>query len=92
VILYTEGRDSMHTLNIRGIGDSLYDKIKAESKNRGLSINKFLITTLTELHKGKKKLEYHDMDDLFGTWSEEEVKQVREAEAESRVIDDEIWK
>ena len=71
---------------------SLYDKIKAASKNRGLSINKFLIATLTELHKGKEKLEYHDMDDLFETWSEEEFEHVEEAEAESRVINDEIWK
>jgi len=82
----------MHTLNIRGIGDSLYDKIKAESKSRGLSINKYLVSTLSGLLSGKGKLEYHDMDDLFGTWTDTEYRQVEEAAAESRIIDDELWK
>ena len=82
----------MHTLNIRGIGDSLYTKIKSESQNRGLSINKFLVSALSGLFSEKDKLEYHDMDDFFGTWSEEELIKVEEAEAESRIIDNELWK
>jgi hypothetical protein len=83
---------SMHTLNIRGIGDSLYNKIKLESQSKGLSINKFLIAVLSGLLGEKEKLEYHDMDDLFGSWSETEYRDVEEAITESRVIDDELWK
>lgn len=82
----------MHTLNIRGIGDSLYGRIKSEAQSRGLSINKFLVASLSGLFGEKEKLEYHDMDDLFGDLSEAEYKQVEEAIAESRVIDDELWK
>ncbi|MCK5250092.1 MAG: hypothetical protein KAJ98_09025 [Spirochaetaceae bacterium] len=82
----------MHTINIRGIGDSLYDKIKSESQSRGLSINRFLVGTLSGLFNRKEKLEYHDMDDLFGTWTDKEYKQIGEAESDSRIIDEELWK
>ena len=82
----------MHTLNIRGIGDSLYGKIKSESQGRGLSINKFLVASLSGLFGEKEILEYNDMDDFFGGWTEAEYKQVEEAIAESRIIDDDLWK
>ncbi|MCK5674980.1 MAG: hypothetical protein KAH95_16485 [Spirochaetales bacterium] len=81
----------MHTLNIRGIGDSLYSRIKLESKNKGLSINKFLVAAISGLFSEKDVLEYHDMDDLFGTWTREEYDEVDNVVAESRVIDDELW-
>lgn len=81
----------MHTLNIRGITDSLYDKIKNESQSKGTSINKFLITTLSSLMSKKEKLEYHDMDDLFGNWTEDECKQIEKAVTESRIIDNNLW-
>ena len=82
----------MHTFNIRGIDDSLYNKIKTESRNKGLSINKFLVNTLSGLLEEKNRLEFHDMDDLFGTWTEEEYREVEESISESRTIDDELWK
>jgi len=90
-IFYDQG-DRMHTLNIRGIEDSLYTKIKAESQNKGLSINKFLVAAISGLFNDMDTLEYHDMDDFFGTWSEEEFKNVKEVELESRIIEDELWK
>ena len=81
----------MHILNIRGIDDTLYNKIKKESKSKGLSINKFLVNILSGFFNKKKNVEYHDLDDFFGTWTEEEYNQITLAAKESRTIDEEVW-
>ena len=81
----------MHILNIRGIDDTLYNKIKKESKSKGLSINKFLVNILYGFFNKKKSVEYHDLDDFFGTWTEEEYNQITLAAKESRTIDEEVW-
>ena len=81
----------MHILNIRGINDTLYNKIKKESKSKGLSINKFVVNILSGFFNKKKNVEYHDLDDFFGTWTEEEYNQIIQAAKESRTIDEEVW-
>jgi len=81
----------MHILNIRGIDDTLYNKIKKESKSKGMSINKFLVSILSGFFNKKKNVEYHDLDDFFGTWTEEEYNQITQAAKESRTIDEEVW-
>ena len=83
----------MHTINIRNIDDSIYKRIKYESEKKGLSINKFLLQIIDKFFKkNKEKVEYHDLDDFFGTWSEEEYKLIDEGSAQARKIDEEIWK
>jgi hypothetical protein len=36
--------------------------------------------------------QWHDLDDLFGRWSEEEFTQIQEKITSERQIDEEIWK
>ncbi|MEW5817550.1 MAG: hypothetical protein AB1798_19395 [Spirochaetota bacterium] len=74
----------MHTINIRNIDDALYNQIKNESKHKGMSINKFLVHTLSQVFNRKKNLEYHDLDDLFGTWTDEEYNEVMQASKDAR--------
>lgn len=82
----------MHTINIRNVDDSIYEKIKHESKIKGLSVNKLLLQILDIFfHKNKKKVELHDLDDFFGTWSEEEYRLIKEGSEQARKIDEEIW-
>ena len=82
----------MHTLNIRGINDTLYEKIKKESQKKGTSINKLLVSVLSDTFNQYEPIEYHDLDDFFGSWSEQDYKDVTQASHESRTIDEEIWK
>ena len=84
--------DVMHTINIRNLDDSVYEEIKKESKNKGISINKFLVRALSELFGKKKETEYHDLDNFFGTWTKEEYNNVMQASKDSRKIDEDLWK
>ena len=83
----------MHTLSIRNIDDSIYEKIKHESKIKGLSVNKLLLQILNNFfHKEKKETQLHDLDDFFGTWTEEEYRLIDEGSIQARKIDEELWK
>jgi hypothetical protein len=83
----------MHTVSIRNIDDSIYEKIKHESKIKGMSVNQLLLQILNNLfHKGNKEVELHDLDDFFGTWTEEEYRLIESGSAEARKIDQELWK
>ncbi len=75
----------MHTINIRNINGSIYEKLKQESKKKGLSINKFLLHILDDFFKkNKDEVEHRDMDDFFGTWTEEEYRLISEGASEAR--------
>ena len=82
----------MATINVRNIEDLTYRKIKDESKKKGLSINKLLLNILNKYFKKNKIIEYHDLDEFFGTWSEKEYKDMLENLEETRKIDQELWK
>jgi predicted CopG family antitoxin len=82
----------MHTINIRNIDDSIYEKIKYESKIKGLSVNKLLLQILDKFFRKKKEIELHDLDDFFGTWTDEEYRLIKEGSEQTRKIDEEIWK
>ncbi len=83
----------MYTINIRNIDDSIYEKIKHESKISGLSINKLLLQILDKFfRKNKKEVELHDLDDFFGTWTEEEYGLINEGSEQARQIDEELWR
>ena len=81
----------MHTFNIRNIDDSIYNKMKNESRQRGISINKLINEILHKVFNKNKITEHHDLDDFFGTWSEDDYKNVMQALNDSRKIDDELW-
>jgi predicted CopG family antitoxin len=82
----------MHTINIRNIDDSIYEKIKHESKLKGLSVNKLLLQILDKFFRKKKETELHDLDVFFGTWTEEEYRLINEGSEQARKIDEEMWK
>ena len=67
----------MPAINIRNIRDAVYHKIKQESKKSGLSMNKVINHALEDTFlKSGKESKYHDLDDFFGSWSEEEYKSI----------------
>lgn len=70
--------------------------LKQQAQASGKSVNQLALDALkkhTGLHK--KKLftqEYHDLDFLFGQWSDSEFQKIQgKIDSESQ-IDDELWK
>jgi ribosomal protein S24E len=85
----------MKTMTIRGLEPSLIDKLKANAKKQDQSLNQFVIDTLKQ-HMGMNKEKkftavYHDLDHLFGRWSDKEFEKINEKIDSERKIDRELW-
>ena len=86
----------MKTMTIRGLEPTLIDKMKEFAKQQNQSLNQFVVETLM-LHMGMKKekkftAEYHDLDHLFGIWSEKDFKRIQGRIDSDRRIDKELWR
>jgi len=84
----------MNTITIRGIDTQLSEKIKEKSKKSGESINKMMLKILRStfgLEKNKTFPTYHDLDDLAGTWTEQDEKEFNKNTKDLRKIDKELW-
>jgi len=86
----------MRTLSIRGLDDQLAALLKQEAAAAHKSMNQFVLEVLMErvgLDKKKRFTgEYHDLDHLFGRWTEEEFCEIQGKIDEERHIDEELWK
>jgi hypothetical protein len=85
----------MSNLSIRGIDPELATTLKQQAQAGGKSVNQLVLEALKE-HVGlqKKKQftqEYHDLDFLFGQWTETEFKQIQGSIDQASQIDDELW-
>ena len=86
----------MSSLSIRGIDQDLAAILKQQAQATGKSVNQLVLDVLQEhvgLHKKKRfTQEYHDLDFLFGQWTESDFTKIQgKIDAESQ-IDDELWK
>ena len=84
----------MKTISIRNLDDNLYKLIKSTARERGTSINKLIISFLEKIFRPEKGgiPEYHDLDNLFSTWTEGEFREFSEALSSQREIDEQLWK
>jgi hypothetical protein len=89
------GGELLKTITVRGLDDVLAKNLKRQAKQEGKSLNQFILDTLKErlgLKKAKKfTVVHHDMDHLFGKWSEKEFKQIQGRIDSERKIDKELW-
>ncbi|MDO9263317.1 MAG: antitoxin [Desulfosalsimonadaceae bacterium] len=85
----------MKSILIRGLEPSLADQIKTQARSLGKSVNQYIkdiIKEKIEGEGGKKYTEiHHDLDHLFGRWSEEEFQQIQGKIDSERTIDPELW-
>ena len=85
----------MKTMTLRGIEPSLADKLKDVAEQEGKSVNQVVIDSLKKyygLEKEKKFTKiHHDMDHLFGKWSQVEFETIQGKIEEERKIDPELW-
>ena len=85
----------MKVIIIRNVKPSVSEKLKLEAKNQGKSINQFMLDMIEQnlgLKKRKKYSNiYHDLDHLFGKWTDEEYNQIQAKIDNGRTIDKELW-
>jgi hypothetical protein len=85
----------MKAMTIRGLDDNMAQKCKEMAKDEGKSLNQFVLDALRErlgLIKPKKyTATYHDMDHLFGIWSENDFNLIQKKIDSERKIDKELW-
>ena len=86
----------MRSLSIRGVDDQLAELLKQEAKSTNRSVNQVILETLRK-HAGLEKEKrftgrYHDLDQLFGSWSREEFEAIQGRIDSERHIDAELWK
>lgn len=86
----------MRTLTIRGVDESLSEKIKKAANTDSLSVNQFILNLIKknfgEIKEKKFTKKYHDLDSLFGKWNDDEYRSVANELATQRRIDRELWK
>lgn len=85
----------MKTITIRRIDDQLAELLKEKARKDQKSINQLLLDILKNslgLSSEKKfTAEFHDLDHLFGQWSEEEFEKIQGKISKERQIDNELW-
>ena len=83
----------MKTINVRGIDDTVFSMNKNCSKENGESVNRYIVEMLGKFvgKPSSSAVEFHDLDGLFGTLSDEEADAMLNAVAEQRKIDPELW-
>lgn len=86
----------MGSISIRGMDDELAALLKEAASSEKKSVNQFVLETIKKqvgLTKEKRfSQEWHDLDSLFGKWSEEEFLQIQRKIDNERQIDEELWK
>lgn len=82
-------------ITLRGVDPALSQKIKSEAEKENKSINQFLVDTLRKglgMEKNKKFTRvFHDLDELFGKWSDKEFRHIQDQIEAQRAIDSELW-
>ncbi|MFH2123539.1 MAG: antitoxin [Pseudomonadota bacterium] len=85
----------MKTITIRRIDDQLAELLKQKAHNEQKSVNQLLLDTLrNSLGLSSEKrftAEFHDLDHLFGQWSEEEFTAIQGKISKERRVDQELW-
>jgi hypothetical protein len=86
----------MKAVTIRGVDPEVAEKLKTKAAEQGKSVNQLTLDILKESLGFKKKkkysMEYDDLDDLFGRWSEKEFQEIQGKIGKERRIDPELWK
>jgi len=80
-------------ITVRGIDEEISLKLKQRARRENKSVNKLILDMIRQNVGGSKryKKEYHDLDHLFGKWTEEEFNSIQEMIESQRTIDKELW-
>lgn len=85
----------MNALTVRGLDDDAINRLKAEARRVGVSVNVLIQRLLRQglgLDKPARPVRHSDLDHLAGTWSAAEAKQFGAAVAPFESVDQEMWR
>jgi hypothetical protein len=85
----------MKTLTLRGIDKELANQLERISKQGHESMNAVILRLLRNrlgLDKPKFREIHDDLDDLAGTWTEEDRREFEEATGAFSRIDEDLWR
>ena len=86
----------MKAITLRNLPPEVAKAIHHRAKRDKTSVNKAVIGLLEESFGKKpgekKKIRYHDLDHLAGTWTKEEAEEFEKLIAQQRTIDPALWK
>jgi hypothetical protein len=80
----------MKAVTLRNLPPELDRTIRERAKKKGVSVNKVVIGLLQDhLGESERKTvrQYHDLDELAGSWSKEEAEAFEQALAKLRGVD-----
>lgn len=85
----------MKTLTIRGIDEKTSKRLKKYAESHNTSINQTVIKILRRtlgMEKNNSTMEYHDLDELAGTWSVNDLAEFKTNTKQFDKIDLDLWK
>ena len=87
----------MKQITIRGISGKVERIVRKQAREKGLSLNKTLVSLLEKavgVTPGDVKGDelHHDLDDLSGVWAREDAEAFDRSLQSQRSVDEELWK
>ena len=86
----------MKQLTIRGVDEELHHALREGADRHGMSINRYVLSVIKEsiglANSGVlRDAEFNDLDDLAGTWTQQEYDEFKGHLQTQRTIDAELW-
>lgn len=82
----------MNAISLRNLPAPVEKAVKARARERGISLNRAVLSLLEEALGGPRRTRRHeDLDRLAGTWSAADAREFAGALRKQRRVDPEIW-
>lgn len=85
---------STSNFNLRNVNPSVMSLLKKEATKQKISINSLILQIIEQslgIAHSPKKVVFHDLDYLAGTWSQKDQKEFSENIKSFENIDKELW-
>ena len=86
----------MANVSLRGLSEEVKKGLKLEARRRNQSVNSLLLNLISKgIGLGGKqsyRTKHHDLDELAGTWSSDDVAEFETVTSSFNKIDDSLWK
>ena len=85
----------MTNIHIRGLDKQMVQQLKHKADQQRTSVNTLIINIIQQelgLKPRAKKVTYHDLDKLAGTWNAADTKAFTKSISDFEVVDKELWK
>jgi hypothetical protein len=85
------GGNIMESIALHDIDEQLSTLLKQRAAQAQKSIDQFILDTLKKHFGLEKEKEHDDLDELFGSWTDEEFNSIQGKISSERTIDQELW-